>query len=263
MLFFRIHRYRLFAFDIDGTIAESKMPLDDTMGNLLLGLLAGHHVALVSGASYSQMLLQIVERLPGEAKEHFGRLWLVPVSGSLLYGYRDGVWVCLDSHVFTDEEKVTVRSALADTLRDIRYDEPAHIYGDVFEDREGQMTFSAVGQEAPLSEKKKWRETSDIRPVLLPMLQEKLPFCEVRSGGMTSIDITKKGIDKAFAMENLSRFSGVGIKEMIYVGDALYPGGNDEAVKKSHVHTISVKDVADTSMLIRKIVSRTADKTSV
>jgi len=247
--------YKLFAFDIDGTIAESKMPLDDEMDSLLCGLLHTHDVALVSGASYEQMSTQIVSRL--SCREQFSRLWLIPVSGSLLYRFVEGTWSCLDSHNFSEQEKKEIMDAFEEVFVEIGYEQPTQHYGDIFEDREAQITFSALGQQAPISEKMKWNKVSDIRPVITDSLRKKLPLYEVRTGGMTTIDITPKGIDKAFAIKNLSRFSGITIEDMLYIGDALYPGGNDEAVIKSGVRTFPVKDLSDTKDLLRSILNNT------
>ena len=247
-----VRRYRLIAFDIDGTITESKMSIDNEMASLLCMLLRDYDVALVSGASYVQMVEQIVERLPCESS--WGHMWLVPVSGALLYGYTNGVWACLDSHVFTAEEDVAVRAAFAEAFVETGYRQPETLFGDVFESRGGQVTFSALGQHAPVAEKEAWNKTSDVRPALKKALSQRLLKYEIRSGGMTSIDVTKKGIDKAFAIENLVRFSGVPISDVVYVGDALYPGGNDETVKKSGVQTIAVTGPEDTKVLIREIL---------
>ena len=48
-----------------------------------------------------------------------------------------------------------------------------------------------------------------------------LPEFEVRLGGLTSIDVTKKGIDKAYGIRQVKKRLSVPIKEMAYVGDAL------------------------------------------
>ena len=46
----------------------------------------------------------------------------------------------------------------------------------------------------------------------------------MRLGGATSIDVTKPGIDKAYGIKKLQETLGISIKEMIYVGDALFVG---------------------------------------
>ena len=49
----------------------------------------------------------------------------------------------------------------------------------------------------------------------------------MRLGGTTSVDVTKPGIDKAYGIRKLRDILGIAIDEMIFIGDALFPGGND------------------------------------
>ena len=52
-------------------------------------------------------------------------------------------------------------------------------------------------------------------------------------GGATSIDVTKPGIDKAYGIRKLRDVLGISLKEMIFVGDALFAGGNDYPAEAS------------------------------
>ena len=72
-------------------------------------------------------------------------------------------------------------------------------------------------------------------------MQKELPAFEVRRGGLTSIDVTQKGIDKAYGVRQIEKVLKIPIKEMVFIGDALYPGGNDAAAKKTGVQTIATK----------------------
>jgi len=78
---------------------------------------------------------------------------------------------------------------------------------------------------------------------------------EVRTGGLTAIDVTQKGIDKAYGVRQIEKVLKIPIKDMVFIGDALYPGGNDAAAKKTGVQTIAVKGPADTIAIIKKILS--------
>ena len=52
-------------------------------------------------------------------------------------------------------------------------------------------------------------------------------------GGSTSIDVTKPGIDKAYGIRKLRDLLGISLKEMIFIGDALFVGGNDYPARRS------------------------------
>jgi hypothetical protein len=77
----------------------------------------------------------------------------------------------------------------------------------------------------------------------------------VRTGGSTSIDITRPGIDKAYGIRKLRDILGISINEMIYIGDALYVGGNDHAAETVGVDCISVNDPADTKRVVQTIIA--------
>ena len=42
---------------------------------------------------------------------------------------------------------------------------------------------------------------------------------------------------------------------MLFVGDALFPGGNDSPVKRTGIKTIQVRDVDETKRVIEAIVA--------
>ena len=129
-----------------------------------------------------------------------------------------------------------------------------NLYGKVIEDRESQITFSALGQKAPLIEKEKWNKTSDMRAQLQAVLEKYLPEFEIRLGGLTSVDITKKGIDKAHGVTRIIQELSVSKKEMVYIGDALYEGGNDAAVLRTGIDVIQVSGSEEVKFLIRQLL---------
>jgi len=87
------------------------------------------------------------------------------------------------------------------------------------------------------------------------LLDKLIPEFSVQLGGTTSIDITKPGIDKAYGIRKLEDTLGVAIDEMIYIGDALFPGGNDYPVKQAGVLSIRVRDPNETKRVIEAIVA--------
>ena len=50
-----------------------------------------------------------------------------------------------------------------------------------------------------------------------------------------SIDVTKPGIDKAYGVRKLREILGISLKDMICVGDALFPGGYDYPTEQAVV----------------------------
>ena len=106
-----------------------------------------------------------------------------------------------------------------------------------------------------MEEKDKWDPDFAKRKKIKAILDTFIPEFSVRIGGSTSIDITKPGIDKAYGIGKLRDLLGISIKEMIYIGDALFVGGNDYPAEKAGVDSIPVKDPNETKRVIQAIIA--------
>ena len=93
------------------------------------------------------------------------------------------------------------------------------------EDRVSQITYSALGQSAPVAQRREWDPSGSERQLLRARAAEMLPALEVRAGGSTSIDVTRPGIDKAYGTLKLMEMLSVRRDELIFVGDRLEPAG--------------------------------------
>lgn len=87
------------------------------------------------------------------------------------------------------------------------------------------------------------------------LLDNMIPEFSVRLGGTTSVDATKPGIDKAYGIRKLRDILGIAIQEMIFVGDALFPGGNDYPAKEAGAMSIQVRDPNESKRVIEAIVA--------
>lgn len=242
---------KLIVFDLDGTLAESKAPLDAEMAMLLASLLVIVKVAIISGGNWPQFEKQILSNLPHD--EYLKNLSLLPTCGTKFYYYKSA-WVQLYSEDFTPQETEKIIHSLQDVSEDLRFKAPK-VWGEVIEDRGSQVTFSALGQQAPIAEKKKWDADFAKRKTMKANLDQLIPEFSVRLGGTTSIDVTKPGIDKAYGIKKLRDTLGIAIDEMIFVGDALFPGGNDYPAKEAGAFSIQVRDPNETKRVIEAIVA--------
>ncbi len=240
---------RLIVFDLDGTLAESKSSLDAEMAILLDRLLAIVKVAVISGGNWPQFQQQLLANLPPQ--DSLGNLSLLPTCGTQFYRF-ESEWQKLYSEDLTVAEKSKITSSLEQAMQPFRVD---RVWGEVIEDRASQITFSALGQQAPLSEKKIWDPDFSKRAKMKETLDRLIPEFSVRLGGSTSIDVTKQGIDKAYGIRKLRDLLGISIEEMIFVGDALFPGGNDYPAKEAGVLSIQVRDPEETKRVIEAIVA--------
>ncbi|MCR4334038.1 MAG: HAD-IIB family hydrolase [Patescibacteria group bacterium] len=251
---------KLIFFDLDGTLAESKQPLTDEMAALVAKLLATTRVAVISGGALSQFLKQVVSRLPVAA--NLAHLYILPTSGAALYEYDDSStllgasWKKIYEERLSEKEKDTIEVAIGAAVKEtglVDLSEPTH--GERIEYRGGQVTFSALGQQAPIALKKEWDPNHKKRHALQTAIAKRLPQFSASIGGATSIDVTKHGIDKAYGIHQLCERLGIKESEALYVGDELGSGGNDEAVYKTEAQTKAVKDPSDTEHLIKSLLA--------
>jgi phosphomannomutase len=249
---------KLVVFDLDGTLAESKSPLDAAMAALLHELLGIVKVAVISGGDWPQFEKQLLYNLPHD--ERLVDLSLLPTCGTKFFQY-SGRWKKLYSEDFTADEKEKIVSSLTKAVAGAGF-QVEKSWGEVIEDRGSQITFSALGQQAPLDEKNQWDPDFAKRKKIKAILDNSVPEFSVRMGGTTSIDVTKSGIDKAYGIKKLRDVLGISMAEMIFIGDALFAGGNDYPVEVAGVVCIAVRGPAETKLVTRAIAACLSTKQS-
>ena len=241
----------LIVFDLDGTLAESKSSIDSEMASLLDSLLGIVKVSVISGGAWPQFEQQVVAHLRHD--DGLSNLSLLPTCGTKFYRY-GGSWELLYSEDFT----VAERKAIVDALRQAMVSADCKVekvWGEVIEDRGSQITFSALGQQAPLEDKKRWDPDFIKRQKIKAVLDTLIPQFSVHLGGATSIDVTRQGIDKAYGIRKLRDILEIPIDQMIFIGDALFPGGNDYPAKEAGVLSIEVRDPHETKRVIEALVA--------
>ena len=242
---------RLIVFDLDGTLAESKSSLDTEMSALLHDLLGIIKVAVISGGDWPQFEKQLLSNLPHD--ECLENLSLLPTCGTKFYQYSKD-WEKLYSEDFTSDERKKIISSLNKAIDKTGF-KVEKVWGETIEDRGSQITFSVLGQQAPIEEKKKWDPDFAKRKKIKAILDKDIPEFSVRLGGTTSVDVTKPGIDKAYGIEKLRDTLGISIQEMIFIGDALFPEGNDYPAKEAGVVSIRVKNPTESKRVIETIIA--------
>jgi len=65
----------------------------------------------------------------------------------------------------------------------------------------------------------------------------------------------ERGIDKAYGIRKLRDILGISLKEMIFIGDALFPGGNDYPVEEAGVVSIPVRGPNETKRVTETIIA--------
>ncbi len=245
---------KLIVFDLDGTLTESKSPMTKEMSALLHTLLKKKLVAVIGGGSFEQFNRQFLGSI-SFFDVLLANLFLFPTSGARFYRYIDNEWSLTYANDLEAVEKQKIVNAFESAFKDISYKRPDKVLGDIFEDRDTQITFSALGQRANLEDKERWNKFFDVRLEIQKVLEKYIPEFEVRLGGLTSIDVTRKGIDKAYGIRQIEKILNIPKTNMLFIGDSLYEGGNDYPVRSEGVEAISVKGPKDTEVLIRSLLA--------
>ena len=246
---------KLIAFDLDGTLAESKSPIRKEMSELLDGLLDIYNVCVISGGKFEQFEKQLLSNLKVKPSKLL-RLHIMPTCGTRYFTFntKNNRWELNYAEDFSKKEKQVITKALEQSIDELGYrvEKP---WGELIEDRGSQITFSALGQEAPVKAKEEWDPTHIKKHNLRKRVADLIPEFEVRTGGTTSIDVTKLGIDKAYGMKKLINTLNISKKEVLFIGDRLEYGGNDYPVKAMGIDSLEVSHCFDTALVIKAIIS--------
>jgi hypothetical protein len=243
---------RVVAFDLDDTLTVSKSKIDPGMAELLDELLARLDVCIISGGRFEQFETQVLQYLQAPP-DRLARLHIMPTCGTRYYTWRNGAWHRRYAEDLRESEKVRIVSVLTEGAKRLGFWEP-NPWGEIIEDRGSQITYSALGQAAPAEAKYEWDRDGSKKRKLRDYAAERLPDLEVRVGGTTSVDITRKGIDKAYGIKRLIAQLNVSPDELLFIGDRLGEGGNDYPVRALGVRWLEVTRWQDTARYVRGLL---------
>ena len=251
---------RLVAFDLDDTLAPSKSALPSAMAEQLRALLDVVPVCVISGGEFGQFRAQLLENLDASS-EQLSKLHLMPTCGTRYYRWNvdHSSW----DQVYANDLSQDERERAIESLRQRAHEQgvwEAQPWGEIIEDRGSQITFSALGQQAPLEAKRAWDPSGDKKRKLRDAVALDVPDLEVRAGGSTSVDITRRGIDKAYGMAKLVEMTGIAPQDMLFIGDRLDEAGNDYPVKAAGYPTRPVSGWEECVDVIAQIVSELPER---
>jgi hypothetical protein len=234
-------------FDIDNTLTPPREALDRDMAERLGAL--RRPFALAAGSDLGLLMSQFFE--PLHAYGYRGEFDAFICNGANRYRCRSAA----ELEVSPVDEFSLVRhlgperfQVLSQLLEELWVDprfalpESVSIVGPRIIDRQAMINIAPSGRQrgALSAEARASREEfvafdektgyrARVMPVLRAALDARLPGNDLllTLGGQTSFDLVVRGRDKSFAVRSLL---AEGHEHVTYVGDALFPGGNDAAV---------------------------------
>lgn len=224
-------------FDLDDTVTLSRSTIDAQMYELLKSL--PHDLVVISGAQYSQMKKQLLD-LP---------VYTLGQNGNQAY-HKDSSHIWEERLDANHEEQIrshilALKNHLTHEVRDT---------DDLIEHRGSQISYSLLGHNEDIAKKKAFDPDRSLRLEILsnvPFVSEEV---EVRIGGTTCLDYFMKGRHKGYNVKRLIEHEGWDVQNCVYFGDALFPGGNDEAVI-GVIETVPVRDHLHTYELLQQFVT--------
>jgi HAD superfamily hydrolase (TIGR01484 family) len=186
----------------------------------------------------------------------------MPTCGTRYYQYDTGKkdWRQIYAENFTEAEKKKIIDALDKGFDDLKM-RADKTYGECIEDRGSQVTYSVLGQDIVdelgkegVRQKEAWDPDNSKKLKLRDYIAPLIPDFEVRVGGVTSIDVTKKGIDKAYGMKKLMEMLSISKEEILFIGDRLQEGGNDYPVKAFGIDSLEISRWQETAIAVEAIL---------
>lgn len=245
---------KIIIFDLDDTLSITKTAINKSTSDLLVRLLDKFEVCVISGGSFEQMKVQLLDYVQIDRVCH--NFHIMPTCGTkyYLYNKENKDYELIYQDLLSDSQKELIIKNLNDTIYKLKL-LPDKIYGKIIEDRGSQITFSACGQDAPADIKYKWDSDGQKRKMFRDYLLKNLDGFEINIAGTTSIDITKSGIDKSYGIKKLIEKYGLKKSEILFFGDKISNGGNDYPVFAMGVDCIEVGGYLETERYIKEILS--------
>ncbi len=239
---------RVIIADVDETICESCQPLSKEMAAEINRLLErGFTFAVISGTKKEYLMEMVSSQLKGK---HY----LLPTTGTqCVEVHSKDDHQELYKHTLTLSEKEEIMGALEKTTEKFKI-ESLTTKEDQIQDRETQITLSAIGRSAPREKKESYdaeghKRREWINHIKTMLDEEKY---EITIAGTTSIDITRKGLDKGWGILQFAKHLGIPSSTILFLGDKTYPGGNDYPATKV-VDFVTVKNPVDTLRILREL----------
>ena len=247
---------KIIAFDLDGTLTVSKSPITVEMAELIKSLAKQRMVVVISGGAFNQFKTQFLPPFHSDAamSNILHNLILLPTSGSQRYEYDQEKkdWQMTDKEPMDPEVKARVIKLLQGVIDSNLYGIPKDPIGKIIEDRDTQVTFTPNGQQAPIEIKRLWDPDRQKREKIRASIAPQLPEVDLLINGSSSIDVLSKGFNKAVGIGRLLNKLNLQKTDMVFIGDGLFPGGNDYSVHEAGIETIAIDGPEETAGIIQK-----------
>lgn len=238
-------------FDLDDTLADSFTPPTEAMLAKVMHLARYVPVAIMSGAAQARVKDTVMDCLgpTADAKS----IHVFTDSAANCFAWVGGTWSEIYTFPIAENDRARLRDVVRKVVDELDLYAGTHDTSRILE-RDTSVAFTALPAGATQLEKRAWDPDGSKREKLSVALRKELPEYEVRIGGKTTVDITRLGVNKAHGVEWLAKELGLKPKEMLFIGDAFYKGGNDAIVIPTGIQTIQTSGPEETSRILDDLI---------
>lgn len=231
---------KLIGFDLDGTLTQHRTPIPEAVRTLLDDLGRRYRLVMVGAGNCPRIFAQM-GNYPIDIVGNYGMQEATVENGELRIIRQD---TCP-----ADRERFLREAA---RLREqYGYTEFA---GDSVEFHEsGMVTFALLGTKADLADKLAFDPDRSKRRKMYADVCATFPDYVVYIGGSSSFDLAPARYNKYDAMCAYGASRGIGVEDMIFVGDDFDDGGGDSHIRLRGMDYVRIKDYRTSPETLRRI----------
>lgn len=231
--------------DMDNTLCDSCKPVSLEMALEIERLVKdGYTFAVIAGSKPEHILEQVCRYVDAT-------IYALGNSGTNAYLWENKKFEYLFSNGLSEEQRTKIKSSLEELCKEFSLITLTS-KEDQIQDRVTQITFSALGRNAPSKLKEEYDPSKEKRKRFIEYLKPRLPEFEIKIGGTTSLDITKGGNNKGEGIRKFCNRYGFKAEECLFFGDGIFVGGNDYSII-GVVDYVQVKNPKETLLELRKL----------
>ncbi len=235
----------IFIFDIDSTIADSYGPVHEKNAEIICNLLKlGKIVVFATDRGKDLIEEKVVNLLPC-GRKYFTQIHLQPAGGAAMYSWKEAQWEEIYADRIDNKYELQIinsyTSALADADPSLKDNKPFILNKDQL-----MLSISALPPDTTKEKRLSWDPDHKKRNKIVTIMQEALPDLKIHIGGSATINIAMPHVSKAYGVNKLFDILRLDKNKALFVGDGIFPGGNDYCMLETGIETLKVENPEDT-----------------
>lgn len=246
---------KIFIFDVDGTIADSYCSVNKKDAEIICNLLvSGKIVVFATSRSRESVQEKVLNDLSCGSK-YFSFVYILPAAGAAMYKWNNKEWEEVYRESMDANDIVKITEVYKRALHTIDPDIIKKVRPNIVNKKGVMLSCSALPVSATKEERRLWDPNHKKRIQIIKEIVREFPYISANIGGSATIDITKIGINKAYGLNRFFEILKLNKKDALFVGDGIFPGGNDYCVLETGIETMKVESPEDTATKLQMFLN--------